>query len=274
MIPTRRSQTRRSPCASGPPLASARGAVTNCKPHGRYSIERSNRFGACLRSTAVPRLSVLALVDVVEASLYPVAFMLGALAASGQAETKRQSRRLANGRDGAVMTGRLRTGSLLVQRHRKNRLPASRESERTRVNGRMRPMAPAPFKPETGLQSFFQKGLDGPSLSFTPISGKALVRAGDGPDYALEIRVLQTSVRVLPDMDPVRPDAVPAFFRFAGVGLLKVGGVATGFVLYVVLQVSSDLGGTGYPNPVGSTLPASYIVGFAGFTMLLCQEDG
>jgi len=64
------------------------------------------------------------------------------------------------------------------------------------------------------------------------------------------------------------------FFRFGGVQKMVLGGVASGFLLYVVSKVTDDLSKAELINPViAAWLPAS-VGGLAGFLALLHQEDG
>jgi lipopolysaccharide export system permease protein len=64
------------------------------------------------------------------------------------------------------------------------------------------------------------------------------------------------------------------FFRFGGVAQTVSGGVAAGFVLYVVTKLVSELGGAGLiSTPVAAWAPA-VIGGMLGCLVLLYQEDG
>lgn len=64
------------------------------------------------------------------------------------------------------------------------------------------------------------------------------------------------------------------FFRFGGVARMVAGGVASGFMLYVVTKLVGDLGGAGFLSaPVAAWSPA--VVGsMLGSLALLYQEDG
>ena len=64
------------------------------------------------------------------------------------------------------------------------------------------------------------------------------------------------------------------FFRFGGVQKMVLGGVATGFLIYVVSKLTDDLSKAELINPViAAWLPAA-VGGTAGFLALLHQEDG
>ncbi|WP_068312344.1 LPS export ABC transporter permease LptG [Polycladidibacter hongkongensis] len=62
--------------------------------------------------------------------------------------------------------------------------------------------------------------------------------------------------------------------RFGGIGGLIVGGIVAGFVLYVVSELSKDLGGAGLvPTTIAAWAPGVFGV-LMGFSFLLNQEDG
>ena len=64
------------------------------------------------------------------------------------------------------------------------------------------------------------------------------------------------------------------FFRFGGVQKMVLGGVASGFLLYVLSKVTDDLSKAQFlPPTVGAWMPA-IIGGMVGFVVLLHQEDG
>ena len=64
------------------------------------------------------------------------------------------------------------------------------------------------------------------------------------------------------------------FFRFGGVQKMVLGGVASGFLLYVMSKVTDDLSKAELMPPmVAAWLPA-VVGGMTGFVALLYQEDG
>ena len=64
------------------------------------------------------------------------------------------------------------------------------------------------------------------------------------------------------------------FFRMGGVQKIALGGVAAGFLLYVVAKITGDLSKAGIMAPMlAAALPAG-IGGLTGFVALLYQEDG
>jgi len=63
-------------------------------------------------------------------------------------------------------------------------------------------------------------------------------------------------------------------FRFGGVQKMVLGGMASGFALFVISKVTDDLGTAGLMHPtVAAWLPV-LVGGFIGFVALLYQEDG
>ena len=64
------------------------------------------------------------------------------------------------------------------------------------------------------------------------------------------------------------------FFRFGGVQKMVLGGVASGFLLYVMSKITDDLSKAELMHPiVAAWLPVS-VGGLTGFVALLYQEDG
>ncbi|WP_068089429.1 LPS export ABC transporter permease LptG [Polycladidibacter stylochi] len=62
--------------------------------------------------------------------------------------------------------------------------------------------------------------------------------------------------------------------RFGGIGHLIVGGIISGFVLYVVSELMKDLGGAGIiPTAVAAWAPGVFGV-LMGYSILLNKEDG
>ena len=63
-------------------------------------------------------------------------------------------------------------------------------------------------------------------------------------------------------------------FRYGGIALLVLAGLATGFLLYVVTQIVNDLGGNGIISPMLAAWVPALVALTAGATLLLYQEDG
>jgi lipopolysaccharide export system permease protein len=64
------------------------------------------------------------------------------------------------------------------------------------------------------------------------------------------------------------------FFRFGGVQIMVLGGVASGFVLYVMSKVMDDLSQAELVPPIVSAWLPALVGGLTGFVALLHQEDG
>jgi lipopolysaccharide export system permease protein len=64
------------------------------------------------------------------------------------------------------------------------------------------------------------------------------------------------------------------FFRMGGVQKIIIGGVAAGFLLYVLAKVSGDMSKAGIMSPLFAALLPTTVSGLAGFVTLLYQEDG
>ncbi|MBB3902229.1 LPS export ABC transporter permease LptG [Methylobacterium brachythecii] len=96
----------------------------------------------------------------------------------------------------------------------------------------------------------------------------------DATRYRLQYDVLTARPLLFLAMVLVAATVSLRFFRFGGVGKLVLGGVAAGFLLYVVRQVAEGLGASGLITPpVAAWFPA--VVGsLLGTLTLLYQEDG
>ncbi|HEX2135423.1 MAG TPA: LPS export ABC transporter permease LptG [Microvirga sp.] len=100
-------------------------------------------------------------------------------------------------------------------------------------------------------------------------------RAGlDATRYRLQYDVLLARPLLLIAMVFVAASVSLRFFRFGGVATMVLGGVAAGFMLYVVTKLMEDLGGEGFiSSAVAAWFPA--VVGsLLGTLALLYQEDG
>lgn len=63
-------------------------------------------------------------------------------------------------------------------------------------------------------------------------------------------------------------------FRFGGVQRMVLGGVAAGFLLYVLSKVTGDLSKASLLSPVVAAALPPFLGGVTGFVALLYQEDG
>ena len=96
----------------------------------------------------------------------------------------------------------------------------------------------------------------------------------DATGYELRWQVLLARPLFLLAMVMIAASFSLRFFRMGGVAKNVLGGVATGFVLYVITKLVSDLGGAGLVSlPVAAWSPA---IGGAlfGTLAILTQEDG
>ena len=96
----------------------------------------------------------------------------------------------------------------------------------------------------------------------------------DGTAYRLHYQTLLARPLLFVAMVLVAGSFSLRFFRFGGVFKMVAGGVASGFVLYVVSQLVANLGSAGWLSvPVAAWSPA--VVGsMLGSLALLYQEDG
>lgn len=100
-------------------------------------------------------------------------------------------------------------------------------------------------------------------------------RAGlDARAYILQREVLLSRPLLLVAMVLVAASVSLRFFRFGGVAKMVLGGVAAGFVLYVVTEVMQDLGGAGILSPVIAAWFPGVVGSLLGILTLLYQEDG
>jgi lipopolysaccharide export system permease protein len=63
-------------------------------------------------------------------------------------------------------------------------------------------------------------------------------------------------------------------FRFGGVQRMVLGGIAVGFLLYVLSKVTGDLSKAGLLSPMASAALPPLTGGLTGLVALLYQEDG
>ena len=96
----------------------------------------------------------------------------------------------------------------------------------------------------------------------------------DANEYRLRFQTLLARPVLLLAMTMIAATVSLRFFRFGGIGLLIAGGIAAGFVLYVVTEMTEDLGSAGILNPVLAAWTPALIGLLVGFAMLLNQEDG
>ena len=64
------------------------------------------------------------------------------------------------------------------------------------------------------------------------------------------------------------------FFRFGGVPQMVLGGIAAGFLLYVISKVTEDMSKAELMHPVAAAWLPVLVGGVTGFVALLYLEDG
>jgi len=64
------------------------------------------------------------------------------------------------------------------------------------------------------------------------------------------------------------------FFRFGGVQKMVLGGMAAGFLLYVLSKMTEDLSKAELMHPVTAAWLPVLVGGLTGVVALLYQEDG
>jgi lipopolysaccharide export system permease protein len=100
-------------------------------------------------------------------------------------------------------------------------------------------------------------------------------RAGiDATRYRLQQAALNARPLLLVAMILVAATVSLRFFRFGGVARMVLGGVVAGFVLYVVTELTEDLGANGFIAPVTAAWFPAILGSLLGVLVLLHQEDG
>lgn len=96
----------------------------------------------------------------------------------------------------------------------------------------------------------------------------------DANGYRLQFQTLLARPLLLVAMVLVSASFSLRFFRFGGVAKTLSGGVAAGFVLYIVTKVLSDLGGAGMISPLVAAWSPALVGSMLGTLTLLYSEDG
>lgn len=96
----------------------------------------------------------------------------------------------------------------------------------------------------------------------------------DATGYRLQFQMLLARPLLLVAMVLVAASFSLRFFRFGGVAKTLSGGVVSGFVLYIVTKVLSDLGGVGSINPLVAAWSPALVGSMLGTLTLLYAEDG
>jgi lipopolysaccharide export system permease protein len=127
--------------------------------------------------------------------------------------------------------------------------------------------------PEQVRQSFSS----GTSTPFWELPG--LIRqteaAGlDATRYRLQFQSLLARPLLFAAMVFIAASVSLRFFRFGGVAKMVLGGVASGFMLYVVTQLVENLGAAGILSAVVAAWSPAFVGSLLGTLVLLYQEDG
>lgn len=105
--------------------------------------------------------------------------------------------------------------------------------------------------------------------------GESTREAGlDATGYALQFQILLARPLLLVAMVLLAASFSLRFFRFGGIARTISGGVAAGFVLYIVTKVFSDLGGAGMISPLLAAWSPALVGSMLGTLTLLHSEDG
>jgi lipopolysaccharide export system permease protein len=97
-----------------------------------------------------------------------------------------------------------------------------------------------------------------------------LVAAG----YKLQYQILIARPFLLTAMVLLACSVSLRFFRFGGVAKMVLGGIAAGFLLYVISKVTEDLSKAELMHPAAAAWLPVLAGGLTGFVVLLYQEDG
>ena len=96
----------------------------------------------------------------------------------------------------------------------------------------------------------------------------------DTTPYRLKYQVLLARPLLLLTMVLIAACFSLRFFRFGGVARTVSGGVAAGFVLYVITKLVTDLGGAGLISPFVAAWGPALVGGMLACLVLLYLEDG
>lgn len=108
-----------------------------------------------------------------------------------------------------------------------------------------------------------------------PRLGESTREAGlDATGYSLQFQTLLARPLLLVAMVLVAASFSLRFFRFGGIVRTISGGVAAGFVLYIVTKLFSDLGGAGMISPLVAAWSPALVGSMLGTLTLLHSEDG
>jgi lipopolysaccharide export system permease protein len=113
-----------------------------------------------------------------------------------------------------------------------------------------------------------------PFWSLPEMTARTAEAGLDATGYRLQFQTLLARPLLLVAMVLVAASFSLRFFRFGGVAKTLSGGVAAGFVLYIVTKVLSDLGGAGMISPLVAAWSPALVGSMLGTLTLLYSEDG
>jgi lipopolysaccharide export system permease protein len=100
-------------------------------------------------------------------------------------------------------------------------------------------------------------------------------RSGLNPaGYRVQYHKLLTQPFLLAAMVLLAASVSLRLFRFGGVQKMVLGGIAAGFLLYILSKVTEDLSKAELMSPVAAAWLPVLVGGLTGFVVLLYQEDG
>lgn len=96
----------------------------------------------------------------------------------------------------------------------------------------------------------------------------------DANRYRLQFQSLLARPLLFAAMVFIAASVSLRFFRFGGVAKMVLGGVASGFMLYVLTQLVENLGAAGILSAVVAAWTPAFVGSLLGTLVLLYQEDG
>jgi len=113
-----------------------------------------------------------------------------------------------------------------------------------------------------------------PFWGLPALTDRTLAAGLDARGYMLQFQRLLARPLLLVAMVLIAASFSLRFFRFGGVARTLAGGVIAGFVLYILTEVFSDLGGAGTISPSLAAWSPALVGSMLGTLSLLHSEDG
>jgi lipopolysaccharide export system permease protein len=193
---------------------------------------------------------------------------------------------------GAADRGQTLTGVTIYAFDQEGRFQERLEAERAELEiGYWRLQSGRVYRPNRESEPFdtfiFATNLTHEQLqdSFTPTQAlsfwelpaliSAAERAGFSPvKYVLQLQTLLARPLLLSAMVLIAATVSLRLARMGGLARVIPGGIAAGFVLYVVTKLAEDLGSAGLVSPVVAAWTPAVVGLLMSVTVLLHQEDG